>query len=73
MLGGKPVRGAGMVRSEQVGDFGKMAKLEFELKEKTAELVGLKVKLGAAKEKCLGMDKMTLAVEREKEKVIRFY
>ena len=73
VLGGKPVRGAGMIGSGKVGDFGKMAKLEFELKEKTAELVGLKVKLGAAKEKCLGMDKMTLALEREKEKVLRFY
>ena len=32
-------------------------------------MAGLKVKVSAAKEKCLQMDKMKLDLEREKEKV----
>jgi hypothetical protein len=48
---------------------GKMAKLELEIREKTAEMGKLNVKLSAAKEKCSQMDKMKLDLEREKERV----
>ena len=37
----KQVRGVGMAGSRQAVDFEKMAKLEFESKENTAELVGI--------------------------------
>ena len=48
---------------------GKMAKLELEIREKTAEVGRLNVKLNAANEKCSQMDKMKTDLEREKERV----
>ena len=48
---------------------GKIAKLESEVREKTSEIVGLKAKLAAAKQRCVEMDKMKVDLEREKEKV----
>ena len=60
--GGKVVMGA------KTGEV-KMAKLELEIKEKTAEVGRLNIKLNAAKEKCSQMDMMKVDLEREKEKV----
>ena len=48
---------------------GKMAKLELEIREKTAEVGRLSVKLNAANEKCSQMDKMKVDLEREKVSV----
>jgi len=48
---------------------GKMAKLELEIREKTAEVGRLNAKLSAAKEKSSQMDKMKMDLEREKEGV----